>query len=97
MNISPINLNVVSTTTISQPTTPSPEEAAERTRIVQAVKAINESNVLGENNELTFVLDRRTHRALMRVVDRKTHEVVMQVPPEYVLRVAEELQRKTFG
>jgi uncharacterized FlaG/YvyC family protein len=30
---------------------------------------------------------------LIQVVDRKTREVVSQVPPEYVLRLAEDLKK----
>lgn len=71
-----------------------PEQAADRARLIQAVRAVNESNALGENNELTFVLDRATRRTLTRLIDRKTQEVVMQIPPEYVLRLAEQYQEQ---
>lgn len=70
------------------------ENQADRQQLVQAVKAVNDSNALGENNELTFVLDRSTHRTLVRLIDRNTQEVVMQIPPEYVLRLAEQLKQE---
>jgi uncharacterized FlaG/YvyC family protein len=69
-----------------------PEPAAQQAKLVQAVKTVNESNTLGNNTELTFVLDRATHRTLTRIIDRKTHEVVMQIPEEYVLRLAEQIK-----
>ncbi len=68
------------------------EPAPQRAELIQAVKTVNESNTLGENNELTFVLDRATHRTLTRIIDRRTQEVVMQIPPEYVLRLAEQIK-----
>jgi uncharacterized FlaG/YvyC family protein len=72
-----------------------PEPAAHRTELIQAVKTVNDSNTLGENNELTFVLDRTTHRTLTRIIDRKTQEVVMQIPPEYVVRLAEQIKHES--
>jgi uncharacterized FlaG/YvyC family protein len=72
-----------------------PEPAAHRTELIQAVKTVNDSSTLGENNELTFVVDRTTHRTLTRIIDRKTHEIVMQIPAEYVLRLAEQIKRES--
>ena len=65
-------------------------EAAQRRQLLQATKAVNESGVLGQN-QLVFLLDRQTHRAVIRVEDRTTHQVVTQIPPEYVLRLAQDL------
>jgi len=70
-------------------------QVAERKQLIQAVKEVNKSEMLGENNELTFVVDRKTRKALVRVVNRQTNEVVLQIPPEYVLRMAEELRRNS--
>jgi uncharacterized FlaG/YvyC family protein len=69
-----------------------PEQAPHHAELIQAVKTVNESNALGDNTELTFVLDRTTHRTLTRIIDRKTHEVVMQIPAEYVLRLAQQIK-----
>jgi len=60
--------------------------------LIQSVKAINASEFLGQENELTFILDRATRRVAVRLVSRKTGEVVEQIPAEYVLRMAEELK-----
>ncbi len=68
---------------------------AERQQLIQAVKEVNRSEMLGQENELTFVFDRNARKALVRVVNRQTNEVVMQIPPEYVVRMAEELRRKS--
>jgi flagellar protein FlaG len=48
--------------------------------------------MFGTNSELTFVLDRETHRPVVRIVDRATNEPIRQIPPEYVLRIAEDLR-----
>jgi uncharacterized FlaG/YvyC family protein len=71
-----------------------PETAAEHRELIRAVRAINPSELFGQNSELTFVLDRETRRPLVRIVDRDTNELIQQIPPEYVLRMAEDL--KTF-
>ena len=69
----------------------SAQQTTQRRELIQAAKSVNSSGVLGEQNELVFVINPGDHRAIMRLVDRNTHEVVMQVPPEYVLRLAEDL------
>lgn len=66
------------------------EEAARRRQLLQAAQSVNASGVLGRN-QLVFILDRQTHRAVIRLVDPSTHQVVSQIPPEYVLRLAQDL------
>ena len=67
-----------------------PQEAAQRRQLVQAAKSINVSGMLGQN-QLVFSVDPATHRMIMRIENRETHEVVLQVPPEYVIRLAQDL------
>lgn len=66
------------------------EEAAQRRQLLQAAQSVNESGVLGRN-QLVFLLDRQTHRTVIRLVDPTTNQVVSQIPPEYVLRLAQDL------
>jgi len=73
-----------------QPTPLDPNQATERRALIQAMKSVNESGLLGQN-ELVFLVDRRTHQPIIRVEDRETHEVVFQVPPQYVLNLADGL------
>jgi len=80
------------------PATPAlSDDLAARKQLIQAVKAVNTAELLGENRELTFSLDRESRRTILRIVDRKTREVVRQIPPEYVLRLAEDLKRGIFA
>jgi flagellar protein FlaG len=67
-------------------------QAANR-EVIQAVRAVNASNKLGDRNELTFSLDRRTRRPVITIVNRDTNEVVDQIPNEQVLRLAENLKQ----
>jgi uncharacterized FlaG/YvyC family protein len=67
---------------------------AENRDMIQAVRTVNSAGALGDDRELAFLLDRETQRPIMRIVNRQTHEVIQQVPPEYVLRMAEELRRQ---
>jgi len=67
------------------------ETRSENRELIQAVKALNATELFGQNQELTFVFDRTTHRPLVRIVDRETREVIRQIPPEYALRMASDV------
>ncbi len=69
------------------------QKAAENREIVQAVKAVNAAELFGSNSEITFHVDRMTQRAVIRLVDKQTKALIRQIPPEYVLRMAEEIGR----
>jgi uncharacterized FlaG/YvyC family protein len=71
----------------------SPADVAERQKVVQAVSTLSESNMFGENRELTYAIDRTTQRMVIRVIDRDTRETVAQLPPEYVLRLSASLKQ----
>lgn len=90
-------MEIGSVQTITQvlPTAPSsvtPDALVDRKDIVQAVKALSEAELFGQNNELTFALDRETRKPVVRIIDRKTNEVVRQIPPESALQLAEDLK-----
>jgi len=70
----------------------SPAQVAERAHFAAATRTINDSNIFGLSNELTFAIDRSTQHMVFKVVDRSTHDVVMQLPPESVLQLAASLQ-----
>ena len=67
----------------------SAEQQAQNRQLIQAVQAVNAAELFGQDSELTFALERGTHRAVIRIVNRKTKEILRQIPAEYVLRVAE--------
>jgi uncharacterized FlaG/YvyC family protein len=69
-----------------------PAEVAQRRELMQATRSVNDSGLLGQN-QVVFLIDRATHRPIIRVEDRETHEVVLQLPPEYVLRLAQDLNK----
>ena len=70
----------------------SPEQRAEQQRMIHAVKAINQAELFGDSSELTFTFDRSSRKMILRLVDRETKEVIRQIPPEYLLRLAEDLE-----
>lgn len=90
MDISPVN-RVSAMQAAAVPVIPADQAAANRD-VVQAVKAVNAAGLFGEDNQLTFQRDRQTQKMVMRIVNRKTNEVVSQIPPEYILRLAENLK-----
>ncbi len=69
------------------------DQAAENREVVRAVRALNGTEMFGDENELTFQRDPTTHRMVVRVVNRVTRELVSQIPAEYVLRLAEDLPK----
>jgi len=68
-----------------------PEQAANNRNLIQAVKAVNEAGTLGDNNEITFQMDRNSRLPVIQIIDRSTKQVVEQIPPEYILQLAETL------
>jgi flagellar protein FlaG len=68
-----------------------PKEREDQQQLVQAVAALNKTELFGEQQELRFVYDRYSKKPILRVVDKQTDEVIRQVPPEYVLRLAESM------
>jgi len=72
-----------------------PQEAAQRRELIKATKAVNSSGIVGDQNEVTFVVNPSSHQVILRLVDRETGEVLMQVPPETILRMAQDLNDKT--
>jgi flagellar protein FlaG len=79
---------------LPQASSVSTDVAAQRRQILQASKSVNESGLLGRN-QLVFSVDSQTHKTIIRIEDSETHEVVMQIPPEYVLRLAQELRESS--
>jgi uncharacterized FlaG/YvyC family protein len=71
----------------------SPEHAVPTRDVVQAVKALNATEMLGEENEAVYQVDRQTHRIVIQIVNKKTKEVQAQIPPEYVLRLGQDLNQ----
>jgi len=69
------------------------DHAAQNRVVVQAVKALNGTEMFGQDNQLQFQKDQRTGRMVVRVVNRKTNEVISQIPPEYVLRLAQDIKQ----
>jgi flagellar protein FlaG len=74
-----------------EPAPPQPLTSDQRA-VVQAVKAVNATELFGQDRELAFSIDRNSRRTVVRIVDSKTGEVVRQIPAEDVLQMAEELK-----
>ena len=91
MDVSAVNRTVQDVPTHAATITP--DATAQAREIVRAVKALNETELFGEENELQFQRDPATRRLVVRVVNRKTKEVMSQTPPEYVLRLAQDLRK----
>ena len=61
--------------------------------LIRAVQAVNASASLGDDHEITYTLDRAAHEVVVRLINKKTGNVMQQIPAEYVLKLAEELNK----
>jgi flagellar protein FlaG len=82
-----LNLNIAH---VSEPS----QRIPERIEIIQAVKAVNKTEMFGQENEVRYVLDQDSRKVLVRIVNKTTDEVVRQIPAEYLLKIASELKQK---
>jgi flagellar protein FlaG len=90
-----MDVNALSRITQALPTSATPvpaDSAAQNRQVVQAVKALNKSEMFGSDNGLEFEKDPESKRWVVKVVNRTTGDVVSQIPPEYVLRLADTLK-----
>ena len=93
-----MDVNALSRVTQGVPASATPvavDSAAQNRQVVQAVKALNQSEMFGSDNGLEFQRDPESKRWVVKVVNRTTGDVVSQIPPEYVLRLADDLKQKS--
>ena len=69
------------------------EHASQNRDVIQAVKSLNATEMFGDENELTFQMDRQSRRMVVQIVNRNTKEVISQIPPEYVLALSADLKQ----
>ena len=89
MEIGSVRMNLYATA-LTQAPAPS-ERAPEIHQIIEAVKAINKSGQLGDQNELSFTFDRTTKKPIIRIVDRESRRVIRTIPPEALKSLAQEI------
>jgi flagellar protein FlaG len=75
---------------VDVPSTGQDNQVAVR-QIVTAVRGLNKSEMLGQERQLAFLRDPETQRPVIQILDRNTGDVIDQIPPETVLRLAQEM------
>ena len=45
------------------------------------------------HTQLSFNVQKSTHRVVIKVMDTETNQIIRQIPPEQMLRVSEEIQK----
>lgn len=90
-------MNISSSIPVHAPSEPAaPRQISQDQReLVHAIKAVNGAELMGQDNELSFVMDRATKRMIVRIVNRTTGDVVDQIPPQYVLNLAAQLAEES--
>jgi flagellar protein FlaG len=93
-----MDVNAISRITQGSPVMATPVSAdavAQNRQVVQAVKALNKSEMFGQDNGLEFQKDPDSKRWVVKVVNKNTGDVVSQVPAEYLLRLADDFKEKS--
>lgn len=62
--------------------------------VIQAVKALNATEMFGDENELTFQIDQQSQRMGDSNRQPEYKEVISQIPPEYVLALHADLKKQ---
>jgi len=83
-SLSPVN-------TVAAPTPVANQDPAQTRQLVTAVRALNKSELFGDDRQLQFSRDPGTRMPVIRIVQPNTGEVIEQIPPEAVLRAYESL------
>jgi uncharacterized FlaG/YvyC family protein len=89
------SVNSTANSPVAPATAVASEKAAENRSIVKAVTALNAAEMFGQDNLLTYHRDPESKRMVIQIVNQSTHEVVSQIPPEYLLRLAEDMKTST--
>jgi uncharacterized FlaG/YvyC family protein len=92
-----MDVNSLNRITQASPAVATPVEAdaaSQKRQAVQAVKAVNKSEMFGADNGLDLQQDPVSKRWVVKVVNRTTGDVISQVPAEYVLRLADDLAKE---
>jgi uncharacterized FlaG/YvyC family protein len=92
MDIAP--LHTAPQTSTPAPVSVSAEQQAQNRQLIQAVHAVNAAELFGEDSELTFALDRKTGRGLIRLVKRKSGELIREISTDDVLAVVSASRRE---
>ena len=74
------------------PDTRSPNALTGNQSLIQAVQAMNDSQLSGEDGEWTLAIDQQTRLPVIRIISRQTDQVVMQLPAEYILQLQQIMQ-----
>jgi flagellar protein FlaG len=80
---------VAPTTNVTEPPIIEPDDR----EAIQAIRAINVTELLGWDRELTFAIDRKTHRPMVRIINRETREIIKQIPSKEFVEMIKRLQR----
>ena len=57
--------------------------------VANAVRRLNQSGAVAAGREVTFALDPKSMKTVVKVVDSQSGEVITQWPAEYALRLSE--------
>jgi uncharacterized FlaG/YvyC family protein len=58
-----------------------------------AIAVINQSELLGFDRELRFSRDPQSGLGIVQVLNRTTGQVILQLPSEFILNLAQNLQK----
>ena len=63
-------------------------------QVVSAVRALNDSQALGQDRQLVYRRDQKTGSMMIQIVNRGTGDVLDQIPAEVMLRMRADLEQE---
>jgi len=69
------------------------EDPAISRQLATAVRALNQSELYGQDRQLQFARDPETKRVVIKIVQSNTGEVIDEIPPETVFQAFKNLQQ----
>jgi uncharacterized FlaG/YvyC family protein len=95
MEVDPLSRLALTAPITSVPTTQS--DSASNRQVVRAVQEVNQSELLGQDRELTYRRDPKTGQIVVQTVNRQNGEVLDQIPLEVLLRLQAQLALEDKG
>ena len=71
-----------------------PQQPVNR-EVASAVQALNQNGSAGSGRAFSIAIDAKSKVPVVRIVDSHTNEVIEQIPSQYVLDLAQQIDRET--
>ena len=92
-SVNRVNTDRADLTVPSNPTPAQQNDPSMVRQIVTAIRGLNQSEMMAPDRQLTFMLDPKTQRPVIRIVEKDSGDVIDQIPPEMILLMRDSLNK----